>query len=161
MAPRKGNQRHLDALAFYISLGAGRSLAQVARKFNVTVQTTNTWNKREGWQEKVAEIDKRAGQRAIAKAEETLVDAKARVITIARATQVKFAQNLQAGMIDPNCSDFVAVAKLELAVRGAGVGPSEPGDLHGDLSLADADAIILEETKRITAIRARSGQSPL
>ncbi len=74
-APRK---LPVDAFAFYVALGDGRSYQAVADAYEVTKRAVVDRAAEENWQERVEAIDKVAQESAEADAADTIADAKAR-----------------------------------------------------------------------------------
>jgi len=155
--PKKETIRHKEALAYYIGLGARRTLTAVAAKFSRSVQAVVKWSQTFEWQRRVREADETAGAKIIQKATDSLAEVKDRQIKITRLIQGKLVKRLQADEIEPTVADGLGAMRHELTLYG------QSGELPKDLSAnpvteSDADTIILEETRRLTAIRARRGR---
>ena len=76
-----------DAFTYYVGLGPGRSYQAVAEKFGVSKRAVSNMAEREKWQEKIAELERKARDQAEAKALETLEDMNERHLKVLRFIQ--------------------------------------------------------------------------
>ena len=76
-----------DAFTFYFSLGPSRSYQAVAEKYGVSKRAVSNMAEREKWQEKLAELERKARDQAEAKALETLEDMNERHLKVLRFIQ--------------------------------------------------------------------------
>lgn len=70
--------KHIEAFEYYFSLGDKRSLISVARKFNISVQSTNKWNKAFDWQKRIEKRNIDVSARIEKKSTDKLADIKSR-----------------------------------------------------------------------------------
>ncbi len=130
-----------DALSYYVSLGTGRSYAQVADHFGVTKRAVVNLATREHWQTQVEEMERKAREKSNAKAGESLDEMNERHLKIARAVQSKA---LEALMRYPLETALQAVRSLESSVRQERAIKGEPGGESG----ASVESIIRREYER-------------
>lgn len=111
MAHRKIPQ---DAFAFYLSLGPGRSYAQVAKNFGVSKRAVVTLATRENWQRQAEDLERTAREKANAKAGESIEEMNERHLKIARVVQNKALEALRQFPLE---TALHAVRALESSVR--------------------------------------------
>ena len=76
-----------DAFTFYFSLGPSRSYQAVAEKYGVSKRAVSNMAEREKWQDRLAELERKARDQAEAKALETLEDMNERHLKVLRFIQ--------------------------------------------------------------------------
>ena len=130
-----------DALSYYVSLGTGRSYAQVADHFGVTKRAVVNLATREHWQKQVEEMERKAREKSNAKAGESLDEMNERHLKIARIVQNK---GLEALRQFPLETALQAVRAIEGAVRQERLIKGEPGGEGG----ASVESIIRREYER-------------
>ena len=114
-----------DAFAYYLGLGVGRSYQAVAEHFGVTKTAVVNLAAREDWPEKLRQVEKRVGDAAAKKAEESIEQMNDRHLRSLKAIQGKALEALRSLALD-NAMD--AVRALDLAIRQERVVRGEPGD---------------------------------
>ena len=103
-----------DAFAYYVSLGPGRSYEAVARQFGVSKRGVALYAKRENWQARLAEQERKAREAADQKALETLEAMNDRHLKTAKFLQSKGITALQNMAIDnPTSAVRAVIAGLE------------------------------------------------
>jgi hypothetical protein len=119
-----------DAYAFYVSLGQERSYDAVATKFDVCERTVAEAAKRERWQERIADQERRARDRVDEKAVETLAQMSERHLKVLRFMEGKAIETMKERPLD-SCMDamkaFVLAIDKERLIRG------EPTDRTANL----------------------------
>ncbi len=108
-----------EAFAYYVGLGPGRSYEAVAEHFGVSRRGIVKAAGREGWAERIAEIDRRARRRVDEQAVETLEQMGTRHLKMAQVIQGKALEALKNMPIN---SAMNAVRALSMAIeieRGA------------------------------------------
>jgi hypothetical protein len=103
-----------EALAYYLSLGPGRSCEAVRKHFNVSKRTVVKRSVREHWQQKVAEFEAKARAAAEQKAGDDLEAMNERHLKSTRVVQGKALEALRAMPLDTAMN---AVRALDLAMR--------------------------------------------
>jgi hypothetical protein len=78
-----------EAFAYYVSLGVGRSYQAVADHFGVTKTAVVNLAVRENWAEKLIQVEKRVGDAAAKKAEESIEQMNDRHLRSLKAVQGK------------------------------------------------------------------------
>lgn len=118
------------AFEYYVGLGDLRTLAEVARHFEVRPATVVHQAKKRGWAERLDEIERKAR----AETDKRLVRSKAlrdadtlRIIDAARA---RFASQLQRADFRMTGSDFVGLIKLEQLLEGEATERVELGEVR-------------------------------
>jgi hypothetical protein len=107
------------AFAYYASLPANeRSLAAVSRQMGVSEASVQKHARLDGWKSRVAAIEDQARQAVDRRAVRSLQERMETVIRLAEATQVTYAQQLQAGEVRVTPQDIVALAKLQQLLEG-------------------------------------------
>ncbi len=102
-----------EALAFYIGLGPGRSYELVANHFRVHKRTVVSRAKAEGWQDRVAALERTAREKAEQRAGETMAEMDERQLRTAQFLQRKALEALQRVPLD-TAMDAVRALKLGL-----------------------------------------------
>ncbi|GAH85312.1 unnamed protein product, partial [marine sediment metagenome] len=86
--------RHQEAFEYYYILGDKRKLVEVARQFNVSVQSTNRWNKEFGWQGRIVERDNKIAHRLAEKINTKLIRDKVKDLQLVEIAKTVWAQQL-------------------------------------------------------------------
>ena len=120
--PRKGRIPS-DAFALYISLGPRRSYTAVAERYSVSKRSVTALAKREDWQMRVEEIDRKARESTDRRAVETIEEMNTRHLKSMKIVQGKALEALKARSIE---SAMDAVRALDLAVKQERVARGEP-----------------------------------
>jgi transposase len=84
-----------DGFDFYFALGPRRSYEAVATKYGVSKRAVTRLAKREGWQERLLEIERKARTKADEKKVESLQDVSERHLKVLRAVQAKAFEGLK------------------------------------------------------------------
>jgi len=113
------------ALEYYVGLGPGRSYQAVAEHFGVTKQTVTNRAVRDGWQERVRELERKAHERSEEKALESLEAMNGRHLKTVRVIQARALETLRSM---PLSTAMEAVRALDLAIRQERTIRGEPGD---------------------------------
>ncbi len=125
-----------DALAYYVSLGPGRSYQKVAEHYGVTKRAVVNAAKRDRWQEQVEELERTAREDAREKMKSTI---EATYEQHMKALRLVFGKGVEAlkGMAIDTPAD--AMKAIQLAIREMRVALGEP---------TDRTAISVEDTIR-------------
>jgi hypothetical protein len=110
-----------DAFTYYVSLGPGRSYQAVAEKYGVSKRGVALYAKRENWQERLAEQERKAREAADQKALETLEAMNDRHLKTAKFLQSKGIEALKGLAIDNATAAVRAVIaglEKERLIRG-------------------------------------------
>jgi hypothetical protein len=89
-----------DAFSFYFSLGPGRSYQEVAKKFEVSKRAVSNLAERENWQARLADLDRKARDKADEKALETLDEMNERHLKVLRFIQGRAIDTLKSMSLD-------------------------------------------------------------
>lgn len=113
--------RHREAFEYYYKLGEKRSLAQVARRFNVSVQSTNKWNHEFNWQPRVQERDRKNALALAKENDKVIIRDKAKDLKLVESAKAVWAQWLR-GNIEVECPEChkphsIAITKLKPQFR--------------------------------------------
>src|SRR5262249_15609510 len=111
MANRKIPQ---DAFSFYFSLGPVRSYDRVAAHYGATKRAVTRLAVKERWQERAAELERKARERANEKALESMEEMNDRHLKLMRVIQGKALEALKQF---PLGTALAAVRALDTAVR--------------------------------------------
>ncbi len=133
MAHRKIPQ---DAFTFYVSLGTSRSYQKVAEKYGVTKRAVVNLGAREKWQAQVAELERKARERANDKTSESMDAMNERHLKSARIVQGKALEALRGTPLE---TAMAAVKALDTGIRQERLIRGEP---------SDRTAVSVEETIR-------------
>lgn len=125
-----------DAFTFYASLGPGRSYQQVAEHYQVSKRAVTALADREDWQQRLAEIERRAREKADEKVMETLEDMNARHMKVLRFIQNKSIEALKTMPIESAMD----------AVRAYGLTLDKERTIRGEPT--DRSAVSIEDTIR-------------
>jgi hypothetical protein len=112
------SERHAQAFEFWVALGADRTYAEVARRFQVSVQSIGTWARAFQWEKRLSEREKTVQSLLAQKAIEDEVKSRSDALKIVHAIKVRFAEQLQANTAALGAGDFEKAVKLELLLRG-------------------------------------------
>lgn len=123
--PNRETGRHGAAFEFYVALGHGRSLEQVAKQFGVSPQAAFGWSSAFKWQKRLQERDNIVREKLAGKAVEDEAEMRHRQLTICKAVQGAFVERLKGKSVQINARDFVEAAKLERLVAGKATERSE------------------------------------
>jgi hypothetical protein len=130
-----------DAFSYYMSLGVGRSYAQVAKYYGVTKRAVVKLAARDHWQAQAQEIERKAREKANAKLAESKGEMDERHLRIARVVQNKALEALKQFPLE---TALQAVRALESSVRQERTIKGEPGEG----SAASVEDIIRREYER-------------
>ena len=114
-----------DAFDAYVALGPGRSYAKIAEKYHVSKRALTAHAVKERWQEKAAELERKAREAANQKTVETLEGMVDRHLKALRVVQGKALTALASMSLD-NAMD--AVRALDIALRQERALRGEPTD---------------------------------
>jgi len=115
----------VDAFYFYMSLGAKGSYEAVAEKYGVSKRAVTAIAAKERWQERVAEIQKKASEATKEKVIETLEAMNERHLLALRVIQAKALEALRAMPLN---TALAAVRSLDLSIRQERTIRGEPSD---------------------------------
>jgi len=134
-----------DAFTYYFSLGPTRSYQAVAEHYGVSKRAVTGMAEREGWQERLMELERKAREKADEKVLETLEQMNGRHLKVLRFIQNKAIEALKAMPID-SAMDAVRAFGLSLdkerTIRG------EPSD-RTQIDLAE---VTREEMRRLLKV---------
>lgn len=177
---RKEQDLHRRAYRFYLELGPGRTLAQVAREFGVTQASVQRWAKSFDWQRRVDQHDAQVARRTLDLAEQDSVEtdakARARNLQLTQMALLQLAKALSSGNVRFQASDLTRLVELERTlVEGpdAARRDKSEGDEPAldDLSIEElwqlveneVDAInrLIEHDNHVAALEAEGKNRPL
>jgi hypothetical protein len=147
------NRIPTEAFAYYVGLGVGRSYQAVADKFGVTHTGIVMAAKREHWQERLVEIERKSREAANQKAVEGITAMNERHLKSLRVIQGKALDTLRAKSIE---SAMDAVRALDIAIKGERLIKGEP-TTHATVSIAET---IRNEYERWMATPATGEDEP-
>ena len=130
-----------DAFAYYLGLGVGRSYQATANHFSASKQAVVNLANKEDWPRKLLEAERRVGEAAAKKAEESIEAMNERHLRSLRAIQSKALESLRSLALD---TAMDAVRALDLAIRQERVIRGEPGDR----SAVDIGQLVRDEHER-------------
>lgn len=105
--------------AFTAWVGGGLTYSDIAREYGVAKRTVERVAAREGWQERRAEIERKARAKAEKMLVRDLAERRADTLRIIDAARVAFAGDLKDRRVRLTGSDFVGLMKLEQLLEGA------------------------------------------
>lgn len=112
-----------DAFEFYAALGSARSHAHVAKQFDVALKTVNRTAKKERWQERLIEFEKKAREASEKKALETIEQLNERHLKVLKVLQAKALEALR-NLSMSKASDVIRALEVtirtERTIRGIG-----------------------------------------
>ncbi len=114
-----------EAFEYYVGLGATRGYDAVAKKYGVSKTAVVKLASREGWQEKLACVERKAKERGEERAVESIEAMNARHLRIAQVVQGKALEALKTMPIE---SAIDAVRALDLSVRQERLIRGEPSE---------------------------------
>lgn len=114
-----------EAFEHYVSLGPDRSYQAVADHYGITKRAVTNRAAKEGWQERVAEIETKARRNAEQRLVETLEDMNSRHVKSLRIVQ---ARALEALRNMPLETAMEAVRALEIGIRHERLIRGEPSE---------------------------------
>jgi hypothetical protein len=130
-----------DAFTYYTSLGPDRSYAAVASFFKVDKTTVVRRAKVEGWQQRLATLERKAQQNVQSKLETSLTEMNERHLKILRAVLGKAIETLRA---QPMRTAADAVRAIEMCVKNERVILGEPSEREA----IDIETVIKREYQR-------------
>lgn len=131
-----------DAFDFYFGLGPGRSYQTVAEKYGVNKRSITKLAGKERWQERIAELEKKARERSDTKALETLEAMQTKHL---KTLQVVLGKALEALRSMPLTTAMEAVRAIEMVIRQEQK-LRAPGS---DRETLDTEAIIRREYEKM------------
>ena len=114
-----------DAFEFYVSLGPDRSYERVAAQFGVSKRAVTKAAARQRWQQRVAELERKARESAEQKALESLEGMNLRHLKALKIVQGKALEALRSM---PLSTAMEAVRALDMAIRQERLIRGEPSD---------------------------------
>lgn len=107
------------AFAFFASLPPeSRSYAAVATRFGVSQRTVETHGQRDGWRDRVAEIEADAARQAAERLGRARADQLIDFHRLIEASCVAYAKQLATGQVRVTASDLVGLIKISLQLWG-------------------------------------------
>lgn len=131
----------MDAFEFYFALGHGRSYQAVAEKYGSSKTAVANSARREDWEARIAERERKAREKLEEKATETLADLNGRHLKMLRTVQGKALEALRSMSLDRAID---AVRALDIAIRNERLVLGEPTERHA----TDIEALIKREHER-------------
>ena len=125
-----------DAFSYYFSLGTGRSYQAVAEHYSVSKRAVSNMAERENWQSRLADLERKARDKADERVLETLDEMNGRHLKVLRFIQSKAIEALKAMPIESAMD----------AVRAYGQTIDRERTIRGEPS--DRSAVSLEEICR-------------
>lgn len=129
-----------DAFEHYLALGADRSYKAVADHFGVSKRSVTKRATKENWQDRIAELERKAHDAAEKRAFETLKQMAIRHIRICKTIQKKALENLQAV---PLMTAMEAVRALNISLKQERLARGEPTE-----RTANVEEVIKKEYTR-------------
>ncbi len=123
-----------DALLYYVALGPSRSYEQVAREYGVSKRAVVDHAVRENWQDRVAELERRARENLDTKAVDTLEEMSERHLKLIKLMQGKAVETLR----------NLPLTKASEAVKTLEITMKQERLLHGEPS--ERTAVSIEDT---------------
>ncbi len=114
-----------DALLYYIALGSSRSYDQVAKEFGVSKRAVVDHAVRERWQDRVAELERRARGNVNTRAGDTVEAMNDRHLTLIKLMQSKAVEVLRT---TPLAKAMDAIQTLNIAMRQERLVFGEPSE---------------------------------
>ena len=130
-----------DAFTYYVSLGPSGSYEAVAQKYGVSKRSVTKLARKESWQDRLEELQRKARQEANEKALESLEQMNQRHIKLLHTIEGRAFQALKSLPLD---NAIAAVRALDIAIRQERAIRGEPGDGSGE----SMEAIIRREYER-------------
>jgi hypothetical protein len=137
----KESAQHLEAFRFYASLGPGRKLSEVGRRFAVSETSVQQWARSFDWARRAAQHDAGVGKRTreIVQRDDIDQDAKAKAqnLNLLHLLKMKIAKAVAEDDVNLRASDLVALMRLEQsllegdAAKGRAEQPGEGPPLEG------------------------------
>lgn len=107
--------KHKEAFEFYYSLGDKRNYPKVAQQFTVSRTSVKKWASAFNWQERILERDRKLGKQLEKVTNKSIVEEKARLLSVVKGSLNKFIERLKSGAIVPNSiADLDRLVKLYL-----------------------------------------------
>ena len=125
MARRKIPQ---DAFTFYLSLGRERSYQRVAEHYGATKRAVAMVAARERWQERAAELERKAQEKVNEKAQESIEEMNERHLKLARVVQAKALEALKRYPLETALQAVRGGARL-IATNPDRTCPTEDGEI--------------------------------
>jgi transposase len=150
-----------DAFSHYFSLGPGRSYQAVAEHYGVSRRAVSNLADREGWQQRLADLERKARDKVDEKAVESLEEMNTRHLKVMRFIQGKAIEALKAMPID-SAMDAVRAYGITLdkerLIRGE---PNERGELSiEEITKRELNAWLIKPDAQVTfAAEAEEGAS--
>ncbi len=123
-----------DALLYYVALGPGRSYEKVAKEYGVSKRALVDHALRENWQDRIAELERRARENVDAKADDTAEEMYNRHLKLIRLMQGKAVETLR----------NQSLTKASEAVKTLEITMKQERLLHGEPS--ERTAVSIEDT---------------
>ena len=114
-----------DAFSFYFGLGPGRSYERVAEKYGTTKRAVTKRAAKEGWQERILELETKAREDAERRMLESIEEMNARHLKALRVIQGKAIESLKSMSLD---SAIDAVRALDVGIKGERLIRGEPSE---------------------------------
>jgi hypothetical protein len=139
-----------DAFDFYLGLGAARSYQATADRFGVTKKAVTKRATKEGWQERAAEIERKARVAIDQKASESIEVMNERHLKAVRLVQARAIDALKSM---PLASGMEAVRALDMALRQERLIRGEPSDR----TAVSVEEVIKREYRSWMAVEVSAG----
>ena len=114
-----------DAFDFYFALGPSRSYQAVAEKFAVSKRAVTKCASREGWQQRLADLEHRARERSDDKIVESLDAMNSRHLRMWQIVQGRALEALKTFALK---DAMAAVKALDTSVKGERIARGEPSE---------------------------------
>jgi hypothetical protein len=128
----------VDAFDAYYALGPGRSYQSIAERFAVSKRAIVNLAKKENWQPRIVDLERKARERVDTKVVETIEAMHDKHL---KTLQVVLGKALEALRSMPLTSAMEAVRAIEIVLKNERVIRGEPGDR----SALDVEALIKRE----------------
>ena len=115
----KETLKHQQAFEFYYELGAERSLAKVASKFDVSRTSATKWSQEFGWEQRIKERDNKNMEAVRNKTDEEVIERMINYRKIISDSINDYAKRLQDEKIEINSvNELVKLISLDMKLCG-------------------------------------------
>lgn len=104
---------HHEAFEKYYAMGAGRSLATLAKSLGVAANTAKTWSVKFRWRERIAERERKVSEAVATRAIKSEADVRTRSKQIVQLALIRIAQAVADGSMKGTFSDLDRLVRLE------------------------------------------------
>jgi hypothetical protein len=145
--------RHRKAFEIYYSMGDARSLALLATKLGLALNTVKNWSAQFHWQDRLEEREREVGRVLANKTLRAEVDSRMRSMQLVQVALVQVAKQLAEGRIKATFNDLDKLLRLERFLEGLPESRQEvvATDLRGK-TLEELKVALRSEIKELAEI---------